>query len=182
MHEITIYFTDFFSELRSNFSAGNILEQLRVDIHRLFILFYTDYIPSVDRKIKRVKDLDQLIFMLYRLDNYYNTKLYFISYFCNQCVFHQIYKHVLSVTSSEYPDSYLLDSEISEKTIKIHFSINSIFFSVFGKFELVYIDDENFEKQHIRFISYNLSFFLEYDRILRKLIVPENVYIHYLYI
>lgn len=179
MNVIKINFKDFFHELKSNFDNGNIIEQLKVDIHRLYIYFYLDNIPNVNKRLCRVKNFKELIFLLYSLDNYYNTKLYFIAYICNQCIFHQTYKHILNVTSQMFDGSYLLDCDASEKTIKIHFSINSIFINIFGKFDLVYINSDTFEKNHIYYVIYNLSFFFEYDK---KLIIPQNIYLHYIMI
>lgn len=182
MNGININFKDFFDELKSNFENGNIIEQLKVDIHRLYIYFYMDNIPNVNKRLCRVKNFDELILFLYLLDNYYNTKLYFIAYICNQCIFHLIYKHILNITEKMYEESFLLDCDTSEKTIKIHYSINSIFINIFGKFELVYINSDTFEKKHIYYVIYNLSFFFEYHKTSKKLIIPKNIYLHYLMI
>jgi hypothetical protein len=183
MNEELIPFSEFFKELKCNFSEGTIIDQIRVDINRLYIYFCVDNLYDyVKKRNNRLKSFDDLMRYLYMLDSYYNTKLYFIAYLCNQCVFQQLYKYILPRCSAQFPGSYLLDCETSEKTIKIHFSINSIFFTVFGQFDLIYIDSDTFDKIHINYIVYNLSFFLEYDKTAKKMHVPDNVILNYKYI
>lgn len=164
---VEIPFYTFYNDLRQNFKKTSLMYQLEADVHRLNIFFMQDYDNS-DRKILRIRNVAKLLDIILELEKIYNFKMYFIVYFCNQCVFGLTYEILNKLYSDTDNNLYLLDDEKSLKIIKIQFSQSSIFVLVLGSFELV---DTTFIREHIFFIHYSLSFFFEVTE--KKLKCPK---------
>jgi hypothetical protein len=157
IHKIVeVPFYNFYNDLRMNFKNTSLQYQLEADLHRLNIIFMIDY--TKEKNIIKINNINILIQIISELELFYKMKMYFIVYFCNQCVFGLSYEIINKIYSDTNNNIYLLDDENSHKIIKIQFSKNTIFVLVLGNFELV---DTTFIREHILYIHYSISFCFE---------------------
>lgn len=138
--EITISFKKFMRDITESRIRNAIIQELEVDLPRLCVLFIYDNITA-QRKVCRVSNLNDFVENICFLQNIYNARLYFLSFFCTQAIFFTPFVELRTRYEALEKDIYLLDSEDSIKCVKLTFSKNCIFALVLGEFEQVDISD-----------------------------------------
>lgn len=158
--EIAISFKKFIKVPRIR---NAIIQELEVDLPRLCVLFIYDNITA-QRKVCRVSNLNDFVENIFFLQNIYNARLYFLSFFCTQAIFFAPFVELRTRYEALEKDIYLLDSEDSIKCVKLTFSKNCIFVLVLGEFEQVDISDPEAQapRRVLKKIEFSVSCIIEH--------------------
>lgn len=155
--EIAIPFKKFIRDITESRMRNAIVQELEVDLPRLCVLFIYDNITA-QRKVCRITNLNDFVENIFFLQNIYNARLYFLSFFCTQAIFFAPFVELRTRYEALEKDIYLLDSEDSIKCVKLTFSKNCIFALVLGEFEQVDISDPEADPQAPRRVLKKIEF------------------------
>ncbi len=165
-------FKNVFSDLKKVFKTESLVHQLDVDLHRLDVLFFFDFVCN-KHEIYKVTALLTFVEYIQELEDFYSIRLYFLALFCNQNIFFFPCNFFNSLYANHRENVYLLDSDDSLKMIKIHFSKHSIFVIVLGSFVQAHISHTDFKKVLVFKIHFSMNFAFEVKE--KRLVVPRNI-------